>query len=85
MPVRLGDEIAIAAPLTHFMRAVLEWSDDGPWARLTGPQGSGLLTSMARADALVVIPADRPLVRRGEAVKAMLLGERALAADTLDV
>jgi molybdopterin biosynthesis enzyme len=28
-------------------------------ARLTGPQGSGLLTSMARADALLVVPLDR--------------------------
>jgi molybdopterin molybdotransferase len=85
MTVRSRDEITLAAPLTHFMRAVLEWGDDGPWARLTGPQGSGLLTSMARADALMVIPADRPIVRRGETVKAILLGERALAADTLDV
>jgi molybdopterin molybdotransferase len=85
MTVRSRDEITLAAPLTHFMRAVLEWGDDGPWARLTGPQGSGLLTSMARADALMVIPADRPIVRRGDAVKAILLGDRALAADTLDV
>ncbi len=83
--VRSRDEITLAAPLTHFMRAVLEWGDDGPWARLTGPQGSGLLTSMARADALLVVPADRPLVRRGDAVQAILLGGGALAADALDV
>ena len=49
----------LAAPLMHFMRGMIEWGDDGPWARLTGPQGSGLLTSMARADALLVIPAER--------------------------
>ena len=83
--VRSRDEITLAAPLTHFMRATLEWSDDGPWARLTGPQGSGLLTSMARADALIIIPAERKVVRRGDAVKAMPLSERALAADSLDV
>jgi molybdopterin molybdotransferase len=83
--VRVRDEISLAAPLTHFMRAAIDWADDGPWARLTGPQGSGLLTSMARADALLVIPAERPLVRPGETVKALLLGERALAADVLDV
>lgn len=83
--VRSRDDVTLAAPLTHFMRAVLEWSDDGPWARLTGPQGSGLLTSMARADALMVISSDRPVVRRGDEVKVILLGERALAADALDV
>src|SRR5262249_50095088 len=83
--VRVRDEIALAAPLTHFMRAVIEWEDDGPWAGLTGPQGSGLLTSMARADALLVIPAERTVVRPGESVKALFLGERALAADVLDV
>lgn len=82
--VRVRDEVSLAAPLTHFMRAVIEWADDGPWARLTGPQGSGLLTSMARADALLVIPAERPLVRPGETVKALLLGDRALAADAID-
>jgi molybdopterin molybdotransferase len=83
--VRVRDEISLAAPLTHFMRAVLEWREDGPWAHLTGPQGSGLLTSMARADALLVIPAERTVVRPGESVKALFLGERALAADVLDV
>ena len=56
-PCGRATDVSIAAPLTHFMRATIEWDDDGPWARLTGPQGSGLLTSMARADALIVIPA----------------------------
>ena len=82
--VRAREEVTIAAPLTHFMRVVLEWDADGPWARLTGPQGSGLLTSMARADALMIVPADRTLVRAGETVRALPLGERALASDTLD-
>jgi molybdopterin molybdotransferase len=83
--VRVRGEITLAAPLTHFMRAELEWTADGPWARLTGPQGSGLLTSMARADALLVIPAERSIVREGESVKALLLGDRAMAATALDV
>jgi len=83
--VRLREDISLAAPLMHFMRGTVEWTDDGPWARLTGPQGSGLLTSMARADALLVIPAERQRVAAGETVKAILLGERALAADALDV
>jgi molybdopterin molybdotransferase len=83
VPVRVRDDVSIAAPLTHFMRATLEWTSDGVWARLTGPQGSGLLTSMARATALLVISPDRPVVRAGEAAHAILLGDQAAA--TFDV
>jgi molybdopterin molybdotransferase len=83
--VRLLEDISIAAPLTHFMRGIVRWDADGPSARLTGPQGSGLLTSMARANALLVIPADRPAVRAGESVDALLLGDEGLASETFDM
>jgi molybdopterin molybdotransferase len=83
IPVRVRDDVSIGAPLTHFLRATLEWTADGVWARLTGPQGSGLLTSMARANALLVVSPDRPLIRAGEEARAILLGDQAAAA--LDV
>jgi molybdopterin molybdotransferase len=83
--VRALENISIAAPLTHFLRGVVEWTGDGPLARLTGPQGSGLLTSMSRANALLVIPPHRPLVRAGETLAALMLGDEALMSDTLDV
>lgn len=83
--VRVRDDVSIQAPLTHFMRAIVEWAEDGAWARLTGPQGSGLLTSMARANALLIVPPDRPIIRAGESARAMLLGETALSSDVLDV
>ncbi|HSE44425.1 MAG TPA: hypothetical protein VLA89_03755, partial [Gemmatimonadales bacterium] len=35
---------------------VLTNGKDGFEARLTGPQGSGILTSMMRADALLLVP-----------------------------
>lgn len=85
LDVRVRDDIVLGAPLTHFFRATVEWTADGAWASLTGPQGSGLLTSMARANALVVVPPDRPTVRAGEGVRALLLGESGLAAATFDV
>jgi molybdopterin molybdotransferase len=85
LDVRVRDDIVLGAPLTHFFRATVEWTADGAWASLTGPQGSGLLTSMARANALVVVPPDRPTVRTGEGVRALLLGESGLAAATFDV
>jgi molybdopterin molybdotransferase len=83
--VRMSEDIMIAAPLTHFMRGVVEWGEHAPVAHLTGPQGSGLLTSMARANALLVIPPERTVVRAGETVRALLLGDGALSSRTLDV
>jgi molybdopterin molybdotransferase len=81
--VRVRDDITIGAPLTHFMRVIVTWDDGVAWARLTGPQGSGLLTSMSLATALLVVPPDRPLVRAGETAGAILLGERALSSPSL--
>lgn len=76
--VVLEEPVTLAAPLTHFMRATLARRTDGRLgARLTGPQGSGLLTSMARADALVVIPPDAEQVDAGTTCRAILLGEAA--------
>ncbi|HTE47569.1 MAG TPA: hypothetical protein VK636_20165, partial [Gemmatimonadaceae bacterium] len=83
--VRAGEDFTIGAPLTHFLRAIVDWTADGPQATLTGPQGSGLLTSMSRANALVIVPPERPVVRAGEAVRALMLGEAALASNVFDV
>jgi len=82
--VRAREEITIAAPLTHFLRAVVTWENDGAWARLTGPQGSGLLTSMARANALLVVPPDRAVVKAGECLRALPLSDAGYSA-TFDV
>ena len=55
-PVAPTDPIRVGPGLQHFLRATL--GPDGPPfpATLTGGQGSGILTSMARADALVMVP-----------------------------
>ncbi|MGH7638544.1 MAG: hypothetical protein ACREOK_12925 [Gemmatimonadaceae bacterium] len=71
--VRVADPISLAAPLTHFLRAVVTEGPQGFSARLTGPQGSGLMSSMARANALLIVPADRRQVASGELVDALLL------------
>lgn len=47
---------------------------DGRWhAALTGPQGSGILTSMAVANAFAIVPEDVPGVAAGDEVDAILL------------
>ena len=43
------------------------------FARLTGPQGSGILTSMSLANGLVIIPEDKPGVEAGDVVQVMML------------
>ena len=71
--VRVAEPISLAAPLTHFLRAVVTAGPQGFSARLTGPQGSGLMSSMARANALLIVPPDRREVASGELVEALLL------------
>jgi molybdopterin molybdotransferase len=60
VPVRLTEAVEIAAPLTHFMRAIVTRDDDGEFVcQIAGSQSSGVLTAMARANALLVVPAGR--------------------------
>jgi molybdopterin molybdotransferase len=73
--VRLAEPLRATGRLTHFYRAALEPAQ-GTWlARLTGPQGSGILTSMSEADALIVVPADSVL-SAGTEVEAIVLREK---------
>jgi molybdopterin molybdotransferase len=72
--VMLGEEVQLAAPLTHYLRAVLAMGDDGRIVgSLTGSQSSGMLTSMAAADALLVLGSDRMSYAAGTLVPAMVL------------
>ncbi|MGB9666355.1 MAG: gephyrin-like molybdotransferase Glp [Candidatus Cryosericum sp.] len=57
----------------HFVRVLLEEHDQTLHARLTGPQGSGILTSMALAMGIAVVPEDRPVVEAGQTVNVQLI------------
>ncbi len=56
-----------------FTRVFVEKRGDGYFARLTGPQGSGILTSMALANGLAIVPEDKPGVKPGDEVEVMML------------
>ncbi len=56
-----------------FARVVLKKRGEQYLAQLTGPQGSGILTSMAQANGLAIIPEDREMVVAGETVSVMML------------
>jgi len=78
VPVVLEERVSIGARLTHFLRAIVTTAGDGRvTARLTGPQGSGILTSMSRANALLVVPEERPVVEAGDVLHALPLGDDA--------
>jgi len=73
--VRLAERVRSNPGLARFLRVRLEAPDaDGlPRARLTGPQGSGVLTSAARADALLIVPEDIEIMEAGSSARAVLL------------
>jgi molybdopterin molybdotransferase len=56
-----------------FARAVVEKRSGQYFARLTGPQGSGILTSMTIANGLVVVSEDKARVAAGDMVQVMML------------
>ncbi|TET68642.1 MAG: molybdopterin molybdotransferase MoeA, partial [Dehalococcoidia bacterium] len=56
-----------------YTRAIVEKRGDNYFARLTGPQGSGILTSMSLANGLVVVPEDKAEIKAGEVAQVILL------------
>lgn len=75
IPVMTEERLTTGGRLTYFLRAVVH-EERGAWrAHLTGPQGSGILTSMARANALLIVPEDRSEVPAGEILPAIPLDD----------
>ena len=72
---RTSDVIRAPAKLTYFLRVALEGSGRDLTARLTGPQGSGLVSGLARAGGLAVIGEDVAEIAAGGEVLVMLIGE----------
>ncbi|MEP6550240.1 MAG: molybdopterin-binding protein, partial [Gemmatimonadales bacterium] len=74
--VTLEEEVKIGARLTHFLRAIVTRSQDGTLvARLTGGQSSGALTSMVKANALLIVPENNPRVAKGKQLSALMLDQ----------
>jgi molybdopterin molybdotransferase len=74
--VTLEEEVKIAAKLTHFLRAIVTRAPDGSFsARLTGIQSSAALTSMAKANALLIVPETAQRVPKGSRLNALMLDQ----------
>jgi molybdopterin molybdotransferase len=74
-PVRVAEAISLKPKLQHFLRAIVREGASGAEARLTGPQGSGILTSMVLANALLVIPEGQFETPSGATVQALRLDD----------
>ena len=86
VPATLEEPVAIGAKLMHFLRAITRVRDDGSLGvRLTGPQGSGILTSMSQANALLIVPEDRPRVEAGERLHVLPLSEDAQLSESFSL
>ena len=81
VPVRVAEPIRLKPRLQHFLRAVVADGPGGPEARLTGPQGSGILTSMILANALLIVPEGQLETPVGATLRALLLDDPVHTAD----
>lgn len=73
--VTLAEPVSLKPKLQHFLRVVVSEDGNGRKARLTGPQGSGILTSMVKASGLLVIPEGQFETPAGAAARVILLDD----------
>jgi molybdopterin molybdotransferase len=72
--VPLATPISKARGRTEFQRGILESDGNGAYAvRTTGEQGSGILSSMSRANCFIVLSADTGNCQAGDLVEVQLL------------
>jgi molybdopterin molybdotransferase len=76
--VRCAVAIKTAKDLTEFVRVRLRREGDELYATPTGNQGSGILSSLSRADALLVGPADATVLEAGAQGTVLVLSAEAV-------
>ncbi|MBI3811610.1 MAG: molybdopterin molybdotransferase MoeA [Nitrospirae bacterium] len=60
---------------THFLRAVVRKTEDRYEVWTTGSQSSGVLTSMVKANGLLIFPSEAGEMEKGRTVQVQLLGK----------
>ncbi|MBI1805943.1 MAG: molybdopterin molybdotransferase MoeA [Ignavibacteria bacterium] len=70
---RLEEEIIKKDGKRHYVRGIVESRDGSLVVHTTGPQVSNILTSLSKANCLIIIPEEREIVRAGEEVEIELL------------
>ncbi len=70
---RLKTEIKKKPDRRHYLRGVLKLEQDEFIVYTTGPQGSGILSSMSMANCLIVVPKDKTYLPIGESVTCEII------------
>ena len=71
----LREDVHKKEGLKYFIRGIVRLEDGRPTVETTGEQGSGILKSMVRANALVVLPENIVLAQAGDEVRVQLLDD----------
>lgn len=69
----LKEEIRKEPGKKHFVRGILSYGRGGYTVTTTGAQGSGILSSMVRANGLIIVPEDCESVKAGERVRVQII------------
>jgi molybdopterin molybdotransferase len=72
---RLEEDIEGLPRKTRFARVLVRGTEDGFVAAPTGGPQSNLLSTVARANGLAIIPAGTDVLRAGEECRVMLIGD----------
>ena len=80
----LKEDIHKKSGMRYFVRGEVSMKGDSYQVTTTGPQGSGILKSMVKANGLIILPEDREIVRAGEKVKVQLLNSSEFGALSLE-
>lgn len=75
VPVVTAEAIRLGPTLQHFLRVVVTGDGLEATASLTGPQGSGILTSMVAANALLIVPEGLHDIAAGTRLDAIRLDD----------
>ena len=73
IPAIIEDDVKNTDGRRIFARVIVAKREGKYYARLTGPQGSGILTSMAKANGLAIIPESTRGVKAGDIVQVQML------------
>ena len=73
IPAAIEDDVVNTDGRRIYARVMVTKRSGQYYARLTGPQGSGILTSMAKANGLAIIPENIKGVKAGDIVQVQML------------
>jgi len=69
----MDEEVTKKKGLRYFLRGILKEDETGYTVVTTGSQGSGILTSMVQANAVIVLPEEKTHISRGDRVTVQIL------------